>query len=201
MKTIQPTIHKRNSSLSALTANDNDNKMILSGHAAVFDKPTVIWECDGVQYKEIIDRNAFDETDISNCCLKYNHSNHIPILARVRSGNLKITTDTIGLKFDAELFDISSSRDVYSLIKEGGLDSCSFAFTIKEESYDTETRTRRILKIDKLFDVSIVDFPAYADTDVSARAFFELENEKEKSLENESLEKRKAILKLKLKLN
>lgn len=201
MKTIQPTIHKRNSSLSALTANDNDNKMILSGHAAVFDKPTVIWECDGVQYKEVIDRNAFDETDISNCCLKYNHSNHIPILARVRSGNLKITTDTIGLKFDAELFDISSSRDVYSLIKEGGLDSCSFAFTIKEESYDTETRTRRILKIDKLFDVSIVDFPAYADTDVSARAFFELENEKEKSLENESLEKRKAILKLKLKLN
>ena len=204
MKTIQSTIEKRNSSLSGLTTNDNaDKKMVLSGHAAVFDKPTVLWECGDIQYKEVIDRHAFDETDISNCCLKYNHSDHVPILARVRSGNLKITTDSIGLKFDAELFDISSSRDVYSLIKEGGLDSCSFAFTIKEESYDTETRTRRILKIDKLFDVSIVDFPAYADTDVSARAFFELENEKEKALENESLEleKRKAILKLKLKLN
>ena len=132
MKTIQPTILKRNSSLSGLTTNDNDDKkMVLSGHAAVFDKPTVLWECGDIQYKEVIDRHAFDETDISNCCLKYNHSDHVPILARVRSGNLKITTDSIGLKFDAELFDISSSRDVYSLIKEGGLDSCSFAFTIK----------------------------------------------------------------------
>ena len=69
---------------------------------------------------------------------------------------------------------------MFELVKQGGLDKCSFAFTIREESYDRKTRTRHIKKIDKLFDVAIVDIPAYDSTSVSARNFFELEREKEK---------------------
>ena len=198
-KRIMKTIQKRNSTLAGLETSEKDNEMKLSGHAAVFNQPAVIFECDGIEFKEVIDRNAFNDTDISECCLKYNHSDHIPILARVRSGNLNITTDTLGLKFEAGLFNTQSARDVYSLIKEGGLDSCSFAFTVKEESYDSETRTRTILKIDKLFDISIVDFPAYEGTDVSARSYFEAEAEKIKTLESEKeLERRRNILRLKL---
>ena len=199
MKKILKTIEKRNSSLSGIITNEDDNEMRLSGHAAVFNQPTVIFESAGVEFKEVIDRNAFDECDISACCLKYNHSDHIPILSRVRSGNLKITTDSIGLKFETTLFETQTSRDVYSLIKQGGLDSCSFAFTIQEESYNSETHTRTILKIDKLFDVSIVDFPAYEGTDVSARSYFEAEAEKLKALESlQKLNRKKNILKLKL---
>jgi len=178
---------------------DDKEQMVVSGHASVFETPTTICEWDGIEYKEIIARGAFDNCDMKDCCLKYNHSDHVPILARVRGGSLKLSVDEIGLFFEANMFNTSTSRDVFSLIKQGGLDKCSFAFTIAEDDYDASTHTRTILKIGKLFDVSIVDIPAYDDTDVSARNYFELENEKIRVLEKTNATKRK-ILKLKLSL-
>ena len=160
--------------------NDEDHSMILEGYAATYDNPTVLYEYDGVEYYEVIERGAFDNIDSKDCCLKYNHSNNIPLLARTRGGSLELFVDDIGLRFKAKLFETQTSRDVYELVKQGGLDKCSFAFTIREESYDRQTRTRHIKKIDKLFDVAIVDIPAYDSTSVSARNFFELQREKEK---------------------
>lgn len=183
--------------LRDLAANTDNDSMKLSGHAAVYDSPTVLWEYNGVKYKEVIARGAFDNTDMKDCCLKYNHSNDIPILARYRGGSLILSLDDIGLKWDANLFDTSVARDVYALVKGGGLDKCSFAFTVEEEEYDSSTHTRTIKKIGKLFDVSIVDIPAYDDTDVSARDYFKSEDEKYKTLERENQRKR-AILKLSL---
>lgn len=183
--------------LTGLENNLENEKMKVSGHASVFESPTTLYEFEGVEYKEVIARGAFDGCDMSQCCLKYNHSNHVPVLARVRGGSLKLSVDAIGLFFEAELFDTTVSRDVYSLVKQGGLDKCSFAFTIDDEEYDSQTHTRTIKKIGKLFDVSIVDIPAYDDTDVSARDYFKLENEKVRALEKAQEEKRK-LLKLKL---
>ena len=171
-----------------------DDSMILEGYAAMYDKETVLYEYDGVEYKEIIDRGAFDTMNSKDCCLKYNHSNSIPILARTRGGSLELSVDNQGLFFRANLFNIQAARDVYQLVKQGGLDKCSFAFSIKEDSYDRETRTRHIRKIDKLYDVAIVDIPAYESTSVTARSFFELEREKE------NLDRENQKLKLKLKL-
>ena len=170
--------------------NNEENSMILEGYAATYDNPTVLYEIDGIQYNEVIDRGAFDEMDFKDCCLKYNHSNNVPILARTRGGSLELILDEIGLRFKANLFNTQTSRDVYELVKQGGLDKCSFAFTIKEDSYERESRTRHIRKIDKLFDVAIVDIPAYDSTSVSARSYFELEREKEqKALEKAKLQK------------
>lgn len=177
-------------------ASDSE-EMILTGLAVVYESPTVLYEYEGVQYKEVIARGAFDSTDMSKCCLKYNHSDHVPVLARVKGGSLKLESDDVGLRFTAELFNTSVARDVYSLVKAGGLDKCSFAFTVDEEEYDRLTHTRTIKKIGKLFDVSIVDVPAYEDTEVSARDYFKLENEKYKTLERENQRKR-AMLKLRL---
>ena len=171
-------------------SNDENNEMILEGYAATFDNPTCLYEYDGVKFNEVIDRGAFDEMDSKDCCLKYNHSDNVPILARSRGGSLELTVDNIGLRFKAKLFNTQTSRDVYELVKQGGLDKCSFAFTIKEDSYDRDSRTRHIKKIDKLFDVAIVDIPAYDSTSVSARSYFELEREKEqKALERAKLQK------------
>ena len=171
-------------------SNDENNEMILEGYAATFDNPTCLYEYDGVEFNEVIDRGAFDEMDSKDCCLKYNHSDNVPILARTRGGSLELTVDNIGLRFKAKLFNTQTSRDVYELVKRGGLDKCSFAFTIKEDSYERESRTRHIRKIDKLFDVAIVDIPAYDSTSVSARSYFELEREKEqKALEKAKLQK------------
>lgn len=55
----------------------------------------------------------------------------------------------------------------------------SFAFTVAGEVYEKEKRTRRITKIGRLFDVSAVDIPAYNQTSIQARSFFEAEAEKE----------------------
>ena len=162
---------------------ENDGKMILEGYAVVFDTPTVLWQEGDVEYKEMISANAFKNTDMSDCCLKYNHGGML--MARVRGGSLELTIDEKGLKFKAELFNITASRDVYELVQKGALDKCSFAFTVKEESYNKETHTRTILDIEKLYDVAVVDIPAYSDTSVSARSLFEMDIENErKELDN-----------------
>lgn len=174
---------------------ENENEMYLEGYAATFDNPTCLYEIDGVTYNEVIDRGAFDSMNSKDCCLKYNHSNNVPILARTRGGSLELEVDSVGLKFKARLFNTQAARDVYELVKQGGLDKCSFAFTIKEESYDRETRTRHIKSVDKLFDVAVVDVPAYDSTSVNARSFFELENEKERIALEKAKLKKELILK------
>ena len=73
----------------------------------------------------------------------------------------------------------------------------SWAFTVAEEVYDRETRTRTIKKVKKLYDVSAVSIPANQDTEISARSYFDGVIEVEKQ---EMLERQKQILKLKLKL-
>lgn len=175
-------------------AETESEEMRLRGYAAVFDQPTVLFTIGGIEYKEVIDRGAFDGCDMSKCCLKYNHESSVPVLSRVRGGRMKLGTDKYGLHFDSLLFNTQTSRDVFTLVKEGGLTECSFAFTLPDdgsgESYDKETHTRTILKIDTLWDCAVVDNPAYGGTSVSARDFFEAEAEKEKleSLERERLE-------------
>ena len=174
---------------------EKDGQMIVDGYGAVFDSPTVLLEADGVEYKEVIDRHAFDKSDFSLCCLKYNHESSVLLLARTRNGSLKTEIDNVGLKFNAQLFNTTIARDVFTVIKEGGLDKCSFAFTVKRSEYDRLTHTRTILEIDKVFDISIVDIPAYDTTDVKARSFFEMEIEKErKELESEADKRKRLIL-------
>jgi len=181
---------------------NDDNEMILEGYAAVFDKPTVLWtDGNGNEWREVIDRKAFDKTDMRKCCLKYNHESSLPVLARVRGGSLMLNVDDYGLHFRAKVFNTQTGRDIYELVKADGIDECSFAFNLPADGSGvdfTEHRTRRITNIENLWDVSVVDHPAYTEgTSVSARSIFEAEAEKERL---ESLERDRAKLALKLKL-
>lgn len=175
---------------NAVVSNDND-EMILEGYAAIYDSPTVMYEYDGIEFKEVIAKDAFDGAIMKDCCLKYNHGDNALILARTRGGSLELTVDNVGLKFKAKLFNTTAAKDVYTLVKEGGIDKCSFAFVCKEDSYDTDTRTRTILKIKELYDVSVVDIPAYDNTNVEARKAFSVEIEEEKA--QDCVEKRKKL--------
>ena len=186
-------IKRCNVELRNLQTEQNNDEMILSGVAAIFDKPTVIETYNDVEYKEVIDKRAFDNADFSYCCLKYNHADSVPLLARTRNKSLEISTDTVGLNYRAKLANTSVAKDIYTLVREKMLDQCSFAFTVKRSEYDRLTHTRRILEIDKVFDISIVDIPAYEDTNVEARSFFELESKKE-SLESDALKRKQLEL-------
>ena len=156
---------------------ENSEKMIVEGYAVVFNSPATHG------FTEIIDKDAFNGCDMKDVCLKYNHDDSHLILARTRNKSLSLTIDDKGLFIRAELIDTTSNRDIYKMIQAGLLDKMSFAFTVEEEKWDVATDTRTILKIDKLFDVSLVDTPFYDTTSIYARALSTLENEKEK-LEN-----------------
>ena len=121
-------------------------------------------------------------------------------MARTRNNTLQLTIDEFGLFIRAELADTTTGNDLYKLIKRGDIDKMSFAFTVLEDTYDRESRTRAINKIDKLFDVAAVDLPAYDGTSINARSFFELEREKEAALDRAEAEKQEQREKLLLKL-
>lgn len=168
-----------------------EGKMIVEGYAIVFDSPAT-W----FGFTETISRDALKECDMSDVPLKYNHEDSHLILARTRNKSLQLEVDDVGLKIRAELIDTSANVDIYKSIKAGLLDKMSFEFTIPEdgEVWDLNTNTRTITKIDRLWDVSVVDTPFYDSSSIYARALSSLDSEKKK-LDNlkEQDEKRKII--------
>lgn len=139
-----------------------DGKMEIKGYAAVFNSP------ETYDYTEVIDSGAFNEADMSDVVLRYNHNDSFMVLARTRNKSLTLDVDDKGLMIDAFLQDdITEHKNIYNAIKSGLIDKQSFAFTVEEDQYDYETDTRTITKIGKLFDVSVVDQPFYNATDVS----------------------------------
>ncbi len=158
-----------------------DEGMVVEGYAAVFDSVTDLgW------IKEVIDRHAFDNADMSDIVMKYNHENSVLPMARTRGGSLQFNIDDHGLKIRAKLPETSVNRDIYTLIREGVLSKMSFAFTVKSEEYDYDTDTRKILEFDKIFDVSVVDVPAYETTEIYARNKEQYEEEKRQYEENKN---------------
>ena len=155
-----------------------DEGMIVEGYAAVFDSVTDLgW------VKEVISRGAFDNADMSDIVMKYNHEDSFLPMARTRGGSLQFEVDDHGLKIRAKLPETSTNKDIYMLIQEGVLSKMSFAFTVKSEEYDYETDTRKILAFDKIFDVSVVDVPAYESTEIYARSKETYEEDKKNYLE------------------
>lgn len=158
-----------------------DEEMTVEGYAAVFDTPTVLYSDGGVDYKEVIDRNAFTGSLMKDVVMNYNHQGK-PV-ARTKNGTLELFIDDKGLRIKANLSGTEEGRRLYEEIKGGYIDKMSFAFTVSEDSYDRDTHTRRILGFKRLFDVAAVDVPAYDATNISARSYFSVEAEKVKQAE------------------
>lgn len=166
--------------------NDDKNKQLVEGYAAVFNQRALIWESEwsGWKYMEVIDRNAFNGADMNDTVFKYNHGDVAMILARASNNTLTMNTDDKGLRISADIIDTNNGTDVYKLIKRGDLNKMSFAFTVKSErtEVDKENKiyTRTITAFDKIYDVAVVDFPAYDGTSIQARSkeyFVDLEKD------------------------
>jgi HK97 family phage prohead protease len=158
----------------------DDGKMIVEGLAVVFDQPTVLFEYEDeygqtVQIKEVIEKGALDNTDVRDCFFKYNHSNHVMAMARVKNGTLKLELRDDGLFIRAELADTTAGRDLYTLVKRGDIDKMSFAFNIEKEEYDQAEHMFRVQSISKLWDVAPVNVPAYEGTSIYARRLEDVE--------------------------
>lgn len=168
---------------------DDEGKMIIEGYAAVYDSETLIGSEDW-GFFERIEKGAFEKADLRDVPLKYNHSDVVPILARTRNKSLTLIPDEKGLKIRAELLDTTDARDMYKRIQAGLIDKMSFAFTVAEggeeieKHADNETPLRTIKQFERIFDVSVVDTPAYEDTSIYARSLDKVETFK-KTLDSE----------------
>ena len=178
---------------------NEENKQFVEGYAAVFNQRTLIWESEysGWKYMEVIERNAFVGADMSDTVFKYNHGDIAMILARASNNTLTMNTDDKGLRISADIIDTNNGTDVYKLIKRGDLNKMSFAFTVKSErtEVDKENKiyTRTITAFDKIYDVAVVDFPAYDGTSIQARSkeyFVDLE----KDLQEKQIRKRLLLM-------
>ena len=181
---------------------DEKESMVIEGYAIVFNQETLIGDAE-YGFIEIIDKNALNGANLKDVPLKYNHTDNRLILARTRNGSLTFTIDDYGLKIRADLIDTQSNRDVYKSIVAGLLDKMSFAFTVAKQSWDRSEKVplRKIESIDRLFDVSVVDLPAYEGTSIEALArSLEIADAELRALDNVKTEQLKEVIRKRLKL-
>ncbi len=179
----------------------DEGKLLVEGYATTFNEPYTLY--DGRYYKiiEQIDSHAFDECDMSDVIMQYDHEGRV--FARNKNGTLELSVDEKGLKIRADLGGTEIGKQLYEEIKGGYTDKMSFGFTVGEDKKeyvmdyenDVETCTRTITKVKKLFDVSAVSLPANDMTSISARRFSDGVIEKIKA---ERLERANRIKKIKI---
>ena len=181
-------------------AGDSENReMWLEGYAVRFDSPTVLFEWDGVEYKEQIASGSLNECRMDDVIFNYNHSGKV--MARTRNKTLQLEVRNEGLFIRARVDGTEEGRKIYEEVKGGYIDRMSFAFRIREESYDKKDHLWTVKRISRLYDVSAVSMPAYEDTIIEARKNFVLEADAQDKREREAaadLLKRKLSLKLRL---
>lgn len=179
---------------------ETEDKMILEGYAIIFDSETIIGD-EEYGFTEVIDRNALTDTLLKDVPMKYNHLDSYLIIARTKNKSLTLTVDNIGLKVHAELIDTQTNQDIYKMVRSGLLDKMSFAFTVEEQTWNREGKLpkRTVTKIGRLYDVSVVDTPAYDATSIYARSLDAMELEL-KTMDLEEQNRKLDVLKRKVKL-
>ena len=158
---------------------DSEKRMIVEGYATTFDSPYTLYSMDGYTVIEQIDSRAFDNTDMEDVIMQYDHEGRV--FARISNGTLELNIDNHGLHIRADLGGTEIGRQLYEEIKGGYTDKMSFGFTVDEdtravtENHETGEVTilRTITAIRKLYDVSAVSLPANNATEISARAYCE----------------------------
>lgn len=143
----------------------------VEGYATTFNEPYCLYEYEGNKYYETIDRAALDGADMSDVIMQYNHDGKV--FARQSNNTLGIIADEKGLFTFADLSKSNAARDMFDEIKSGLITKMSWAFTIAADKYDRDSRTRTILRIKKVYDVSAVSYPANPETEISARSYFD----------------------------
>ena len=157
---------------AALTPTD---EMVVEGYATTFGSPYLLWRDGNYEVWEQVDARAFDNADLHDVVMQYDHQGRV--FARNSNGTLTLKADETGLHVTALLGGTELGRQLYEEIKGGYTNKMSFGFTVTEdrkeitESGDNVRVLRTILNIGRLYDVSAVSIPANDGTSISARSF------------------------------
>lgn len=170
----------RNIDVSSLeTREEQDGARIVEGYATTFGTEYRLWGDGFYEVFESIAPGAFDDADMSDVIMQYDHEGRV--FARKSNGTLQLSTDAHGLRVRADLGGTELGRQLFEEIKGGYTTKMSFGFTIgkieRTEERDEENRKTtvhlKITSIKKLYDVSAVSLPANDATEISARKFGE----------------------------
>lgn len=158
------------------------DEMIARGYATTFNDPYHLfdyddWEGYRVHFYEQVAPEAFNETDMRDTIMQYNHEGRV--FARVKNNTLRLHTDDHGLAVEADLSGTEIGRQLYEEIKGGYTDKMSFGFTVDKDTIvkdkDDEKKEIKVLRtitgINRLYDVSAVSIPANDGTEISARSW------------------------------
>ena len=191
------------SDLAIRAQEDGKPSRTITGYASKFEtwsEPIYGW------FREQIARGAFDKTDMSDVVMVFNHDIS-GILARTTSGTLKLSVDKVGLRFEFEAPETTLGNDMLELVGRGDISKCSFKFVVEADEWryaddknGLELDERTVKAISKLYDVSLVTYPAYKDTEAIVREH--LEQRKREALtpskvDTSSRDRAVAVLKLK----
>lgn len=176
-----------------------DGERIVEGYATVFDTPYMLFEEKGYKLFEVIDRGAFDNCDMSDVIMQYDHVGRV--FARTSNGTLALDVDEKGLHIRARLGGTDLGKQIYDEIAGQYTDKMSFGFTVRGERAEREENdnevivTRHVTDVSKLWDVSCVSIPANDATTINARNFFDGVI---KEIEAERLKRKKLLTRLKM---
>ena len=155
-------------------AEGDQEEKIVEGYASTFNEPYVLYEDDDIIFREQVAPEAFDNTDMSDVIMQYDHQGRV--FARITNGTLEVDTDDVGLLIRANLGGTDIGRELYDEIAGGYTDKMSFGFTVSsDEELRTEDETgrvdilRTITSVKKLFDVSAVSIPANDGTSIGVQ--------------------------------
>jgi HK97 family phage prohead protease len=146
---------------------DGDNPKLV-GTAAVFNSDS---EKLGGWFIERIAPGAFDDVLEDDVRALFNHDPNF-ILGRTKAGTLSLRVTDEGLTYTVDLPDTTAARDLAKSIERGDVSQSSFAFQVGKDRWemDGEDEIRVIERVNRLYDVSPVTYPAYPDTAVAKRS-------------------------------
>ena len=159
------------------TRTAEDGGKIVEGYATTFNQPYELWRDAEMTVNEQVDRNAFEETDMTDVIMQYDHEGRV--FARISNGTLELSADEHGLHIRANLGGTEIGRQLFEEINGGYTNKMSFGFTVDQDEHlitednehGTITVLRTIKSIGKLYDVSAVSLPANNATEISARSW------------------------------
>ena len=187
---------------------EQEDRKVVTGYASTFNEPYTLYEDENWRFKEVVDARAFDNTDMSDTIMQFDHSGRV--FARISNNTLKVTPDERGLLIEADLGGTELGRQLYEEIRGGYTNKMSFGFTVDgDEMLDTKDvdgkalTVRTITSVRKLYDVSAVSLPANDATSISVRNLTdgEIERIQAERLEAEKLELRRKKLMLEIDLD
>ena len=202
----------RSIDVSSFERRAEGDEKIVTGYATTFNEPYELYRSSWSGYRYIVmekvDPGAFDDTDMSDVIMQYNHEGRV--FARTSNGTLELDPDEHGLHIRANLGGTEIGRQLFEEIEGGYTDKMSFGFRVgkdkREETEETDEETgvttitilRTILSISKLYDVSAVSIPANDGTTISSRNYAEgvIDEVRQEIAERENRRRQKQRIKI-----